>query len=502
MSAPPRPFSISRHAGFSWPLIVGALLYLALLALGNNTLGDPDTYWHLATGNWMLENRAIPVRDAFSHSMPGAPWVSHEWLSEVLIAIAYQAGGWAMVATLAAFAFATTLGLLTRFLLRELEPAHALMFVALAVILTAFHLHARPHVLAMPLMVAWTAHLVRASEERKAPSLWLLPLMALWANLHGGFTLGLALAVFFAGEALLGARRGAGWRQTAGAWAAFLALATASALLTPHGIDGILATWKIMTSSSQQLKYIGEWLPTSFYGFQPLELWLGIGMATALHQGLRLPLTRLVLLLGLLHMALHHGRYVELIGLLVPLFLAAPLAGQWRERAAKQPQAAPLDRIFLALTQPARFATVSVVAAALLLVTVMASWLGQYRPNEGISPAAALAAARQANLTGPVLNDYDFGGYLIFSGVRTFIDGRSEMYGDDFFREYMDAVSLKDSAALPKLLEKHRIQWTLLHTGTAAAALMDHLPGWRRLYGDKLAVVHARKARAEGEAQP
>ena len=67
------------------------------------------------------------------------------------------------------------------------------MFVAAALALTMPHLLARPHVLAMPVMLAWVGGLVAAADRRGAPSFWLLPLMALWANLHGGFVFGLVL---------------------------------------------------------------------------------------------------------------------------------------------------------------------------------------------------------------------------------------------------------------------------------------------------------------------
>jgi len=493
--------SRGRYAGVSWPIIVGCLAYLGFLAYGKGLLGDPDTYWHVAAGRWILDHGAVPFQDPFSHTMRGAPWTAHEWLSEVILALAHQAGGWAGVVAIAALAFASTLAILTRFLLKNLDPVHVLMFVAFAAMMAAPHLHARPHVLAMPLMVVWTAHLARAGDRGTTPSFWLLPVMALWANLHGGFTLGLALSLAFALEGVLSARKINQTAKAAKSWGLFVGLSFISALLTPHGIKGILFTLQIL-GGSYALDHIGEWQSPNFHIIQPLEMWLLFGLAVALHQGLRLPVMRLVLLLGLLHLALKHGRNIELIGLLTPLFLAAPLARQWREKAAAGRQLAKVDLFFQALARPARHRTAAVTMAGLALITLLAVQLDTLRPEETATPSAAVEAARKAGLTGPVLNEYGLGGYLIYAGIPPFIDGRADMYGDDFLKEYMEAVSLKSPDGLPKLLQKYRIEWTLMPPESPAVALLDHLPEWRRLYADKVAVVHVRKAAPDKKREP
>ena len=151
-TAPTIP-STSRVTGLSWPLIMGCLIYLGFLAYGNLLLGDGDTYWHIAAGRWIIEHAIVPVHDPFSHTMQGSPWTAHEWLSEVIMALTYQAFGWAGVIMLTAAAFAGAIAILTRFLLKNFEPVHALIFAALAVMMTAPHLLARPHALAMPLLV-------------------------------------------------------------------------------------------------------------------------------------------------------------------------------------------------------------------------------------------------------------------------------------------------------------------------------------------------------------
>lgn len=84
------------------------------------------------------------------------------------------------------------------------------------------------------------------------------------------------------------------------------------------------------------------------------------------------------------------------------------------------------------------------------------------------------------------------GGYLITRNIKSFIDGRAELYGERFVLDYFDAVEGKNVDTLLRLLETYRIDATLLNTTVPAARIMDHLPGWKRLYADDIAVVHVR----------
>ena len=477
---------------FSWPLIVGALVYFFLLLRGYGLLRDDDTYLHIATGHWMFQHRFIPTHDPFSHTMPNTPWTAHEWLSQVLLASAHDLGGWTGVVAITALAFAAALALLTRALLKSMEPVHALMFAALPLIMTANHLSARPHILAMPMMMLWAIELVRASESGRAPGLWLLPVMTLWANLHGGFTLGLALAFVFALEALLACKHTPYFASTAKSWALFIALAIVSALITPHGIRGISFTWQLLFEQSYALARISEWQSPNFHIFQPLEIWLLCGLALVIHKGFKLPPIRLLLLLGLLHLALKHVRYIELLGLLAPLFFATPFAAQWRQSMLAQKNVETVDRFFRRLATPAGKGAVMLAFGFLLLLT---QWIAHARPPQPPDSSSLVKAIRtvhEAGVEGTVLNYNGWGGYLIYAGIPPFIDGRSDMYKDDFLKEYLEALALTTSDGLEDLLAKYKIKWTLLQPGSPAVALLDHLPGWRRLYADEMAVVHVR----------
>jgi hypothetical protein len=217
-----------------------------------------------------------------------------------------------------------------------------------------------------------------------------------------------------------------------------------------------------------------------------------------LSLGWRLPPTRVVIVLLLLHMALQHGRHGEPFGFIAPLLLAPALAPQLAERLGRRPLTA-LDRGMAELAKPANARGIVVAGAVLLALTAAKLHGGVDRDTDKFTPTAALAAVQADGVTGPVLNDYGFGGYLIFAGIKPFIDGRY-LYGDAFIKRYVEATAVFGNQ-LPALLDEYGITWTLLHPKTPAVSLLDHLPGWRRLYADDTAVVHMREDQVGRNAQ-
>jgi hypothetical protein len=465
------------------PVALGmaAACYFLLLALGGRLLNDADTYWQIAVGDWILGHGAMPHADTFSWTMAGAPWISSQWLAQTAFAQVFAIGGWAGVVVLSAATIAAAFGLLTRILLERLTPGPALVLAVGGFVLASPHMVARPHVLAFPVMVVWTAGLVRALDARRAPSFALLPLMTLWANLHGGFTLGLALMAPCALEAIWTAAR-ADRVHVSMRWGLFGVLALIAACVTPYGPESILVTRRIL-GLGEALSLIGEWRPQDFATFGAFELCLLAGFGFALLRGLTLPPVRLLVVLGLVHMAIAHVRNGEVLGLLAPLFLAAPLAPKLNSREPAAEHGSCLAPSALLLTL--------VVAATAIMTEAMT-----YRPRAAITPAAAVSAVKASGKT-HLLNSYDFGGYLIAHGVKPFIDGRTELYGEAFFVRHHRALRLNDIGTFLDLLRDKAIDVTLLAPGTPAIALLDRMKGWRRVYADGIAVVHVRTAAGE-----
>ncbi len=471
------------------PLWVGVAIYALFLLAGNRLLIDPDTMWQITVGQWILDHRAVPETDVYSFTMRGQPWISTQWLAQVAYAKTHAMFGWSGPVVLAAGAIAATFALLAGFLSRRLSDSTTLVFIAAALALTVPHLLARPHVLALPVMVAWVGGMISAADRRGVPSFWLLPLMALWANLHGGFVFGLVLMAPIALDAVLSADAKAR-PSLALRWAAFAVAALALGCCTPYGWNSLLASQKILALGAA-LPLIMEWRPADFGSVGALEVCLLLGIGLALFRGVRLPPLRIVLLLGLLHMALAQARAAEILALLAPLILAAPLAKQIGGAELTNSTAAP----------PRRGVLFAAVAVALMAGTVAYASVHRFEPHTSGSPVAAVAALKKLNLS-RVFNDYDFGGYLIANGVAPFIDGRTELYGEKFFIDHNAASGLMQPDNLFRLLEQYGIEATLMRTQSAATKLLDHIDGWQKVYADDIATIHLRKSGALHSAAP
>lgn len=456
---------------------LAALVLAAVVLFAPPVLNDPDTYWHLAAGQWILDHGRVPHVDVFSYSRPGIPWVAHEWLSEVLMALAWRAGGWAgMLVPLAAAAGAAA-WLLVRSLSRALGGVTLLMVSVLAIGCMAPSLLARPQLFMLPMLLLWTGAMMRAREEQRAPPLATALLMTVWANLHGSYVFGFLVAGAFGLDALLEEkdRRWATIRD----WGLFGLATFAAALVTPHGLAGLTYPFQVMGMTS--LPNIVEWRSADFSEPSLFELAMLATVFVCLSRGVRVRIAPLLLLLGLLYMSLQHSRHQLVLAALAPLILAEPLA----RALGQKPASAPVRLLVLIPT---------LAAAAVLFAVRLAVPLT--RTDGPASPIAALAHVPASLAAQPVFNDYDFGGYLIFKGVRPFIDGRSDMYGDAFTQAYFRAIK-PDRALFAGILQRNRVAWTLMAPGNPAVAVLDQA-GWRRLYADRYAVVQQRPAQNGG----
>jgi hypothetical protein len=443
--------------------LVTALAAFALAALSPGLLNDGDTYWHIRAGEWMLAHHAVLRADVFSYTVAGQPWHTAEWLAEVVMALTW-AGGWAGEHLLFACASGLTAGVVGWFVRKRVDAMPALLVTVLGLCCITGSLLARPHLLALPLLAIWTAGLVAAREKNEAPRWWLIVVMPLWANLHGSFAFGLALAVALAVEAVAEDRK-----QIAG-WCLFVAAAIASALLTPFGVAGLLFPFKL--SAMHGLAHIGEWQPSDFSTLSPFAIALLSALFLLGRGQVRVPPLRLLILIGLTGLALLHGRHQMLVGICAPILLAPSLAKSW-------PAKNESGKWLFALLAAAGFAAVIVARLALPVV----------RGDDPVSPVTALAHVPRFVRETPVLNAYEFGGALIWNGVPTFIDSRADLYGDIFLQNYA-AINAPDQDALAAALAYYHVRWTIFPVGAPVVKLLDAQPGWHRYYQDKLAVVH------------
>ena len=492
MSTVPLRLPEPQAWGLSWPLLVGVAALLIPTLLGVRVLSDPDTYWHIAAGRWMVKHGSIPTHDPFSFSMPGVFWLAHEWGAELLIFSMYRLAGWQSLVLLVAVCFSLTLSYLTRFLLARMRAPHALLLTGVAGFHLLPNLLARPHVLVWPLTAVWVGTLVQSSEGRRVPPWWLLVVLLLWANLHASFIIGLGFAAALAVESVLTA--GEARLHITKGWALFILASVACVLLNPQGYHAILFPFDLMRMETV-LATINEWRPPNFPGPQLLDLWLLLTAGLAFSGRVRLSWIRLALVIGLTDMAQQHQRNIALLGLIAPLLLALAAGMRWRATPRSGNDAVALDRWLRALAAPARRLSLCLSIAIAAFVAVTSVRILNPQPAALVTPRVALDALLATGTQGPILNGYGFGGYLIFRGIPVFIDGRADMYGDAFVRENFQALWLaaEDGPDLVNLLGRYHVNATLLSPNTPALKLLDRLPQWRRVYSDKIAVVHVRR---------
>lgn len=482
-----RSFTQQTAFHFSWPLVVALCSALGILGLSSyQTLGDPDTLLHIRIGQWIIEHSSVPRVDVFSHSLAGEKWVAHEWLSEIILATVYRFGGWGGLVLLATFCLSITLAYLMHYLQEKMPPIYALLFVAFTFFALSTHLLARPHVLVWPLLVIWAGSLMNAQEEGRAPSLWLIVIMILWVNLHGSFIFGLGLILPIAVQAVINSapqlRVTVIWN-----WSLFFGMASISCLLNPQGIAG--AVFPLQILNLQHLSVINEWMPYQFKGVNPLEMLLFIYLLLALLGLLRLPIMRIVMLLGLIHMALTHNRYVSILGLVSPLLIATSF-GQSYAAKFKDVKQSKLDQFFLRFTNNAGYYAICIAMLIISIAALWGSYRGRYVPPPSITANAAIDAFQASNHSGLVLNDYKFGGALIFRNIPVFVDGRADLYDEKIMGPYIEAVIDGKSSAIEKIIIQYQITWALLSPDSPAVTFFDNKKAWQRYYADSDAVIY------------
>ncbi|CAN7430014.1 hypothetical protein [Bosea sp. LjRoot237] len=470
-------------------LLAAAIMATILLVRTPALLQDPDSWWHIRVGLDMLATRVFPTIDSYSHSFAGQPWIAKEWLSQALLALAYKGAGWNGVVLAIVAAISLTVFLLAWQFGEALKPSIALALALSLALLSAFVFTARPHVFTLPIIVVWTACLFRSAGAGRPPGFGLLVLLWLWANLHASFTLGFVIAAFAGLEILI--RYRLAQPRLLAQWCIFGALCPLVSLINPYGLKAILATFTV-AGANEAVPLITEWRPFNASATPLNEAALLLMLLGLLVSGLRIGLARALFVLFALHLYLAHERFVYVFFLLVPVVLAVQVAEQFPAlsiRTWMTEQRDGLERFLLGHYRLAFGVSVALVMGTGVVLTRGPA----IEPSQKTSAKDALAFAAQRGLSGPVLNSYEFGGTLIFHGVKTFIDGRTDQLFLNGFTQADDATGR--SAGKPLLqtqLRKYGVDWALLSAGDNRIPFFEELPGWTRAYSDRYAVIYTR----------
>jgi hypothetical protein len=466
-----------------------------------NADGDPSLHWRI--GDWMIKNHAIIHTDHFSHTRPGAPLVSKEWLSEVLFAAAGNLFGWNGIVLLSAALIATCLWLLHRLLLAEgNELLLSTGLVLLAAMACSMHWLARPHLMTHLLAVIFLWQL-RAYDRGRLPAmrvfLVLVPLMMLWANLHGAFFTGFVLiGVFLVGNLFAD-------RRKAGTLLAVLAGCVLASLINPNG-------WRLHVHILEFLhtplvaKFANEFRSPNFHsgGMTGFALQLLVLAVVLIVVRPRLSSTEILLIGVWGFFALHAVRNVPVFALVVTPILAEHLNAFLRE-VRESIGVRLYRRVSAVIGAVDRGAGGAILVAgavvAMLFVAAKPRWLGsepivttEILTNRFPVAAAQFLSAHPEAVRGEMFNDYGWGGYLMLAlpERKVFVDGRNDFYGEELVKDFKTADG--PQPGWEAVFEKYNVGWTILPAKHALNTVLGLYPGWKVVYTDEVAAVRARIA--------
>ncbi len=467
----------------SMALIITAHLCYASAEL----LKDPDNWWQVKVGLDILASRSFPAIDTYSYTFAGQPWIAKEWLGQVLLATGYNAFGWSGVLFVTISAVASMIFILTWYLSAALKPMVTIATVLAITVLAGSVYNARPLIFSLPIIALWTAVLFRAARDRQPPPFWLLTLIVLWANLHATFTFGFVIAAF-AGLDLLSRVRLSQPKILAN-WIAFGLLCPLASMINPYGLQAILATFTV-ASGNEAVPFIMEWNPFNARTDHFSETALLTVVAALLLTGTRIRWTYAAFFIFTLHLFLAYSRFQYLWLLLAPIVLSADIAQQFPALSMQKWMTEAHDALERAIVKYARQISVAIVACWFAVAMIFLNF-SAVTPSDTVSASGALTFARAHNLSGNVLNSYNFGGTLIFHGIKTYVDGRTDqLFLDGFSNRAAEMGTPAGKPILLQEIEERAIKWALLTPDDSRIAFFNELPGWRKAYQDEFAFVY------------
>jgi hypothetical protein len=499
---------------FSSRRLVAFVLLASIFTMTAGAITDPDFWWHLRTGQLICETHAIPRADVFSFTAQGKEWVTHEWLTEVLMYATYRAAGWAGLVALFSLVTTAALWLVERRAVRR--GAHQLVACA-ATLLAALAMMpiwgVRPQMISFLFASVFVfvldgyARSVETDDEltqpdqatsrtKRAP--WLLvPLMVVWANAHAGFALGLALiALVCAGVALDELmRQGASLMRErvrrARARTRPLCLVFVACLavvpLNPSGWR--LFSYPFETLGSRSMQYIIEWLSPDFHqpNAQAFALLLLVTFIALACSPKRAKASDVLLLSVAAYASLRGWRNIPFFAL-----VAAPMLAEHAWEISKN---ACVSRRVAVGARPAaslilNFVALVCVPLGLCVLRVSSTTINQPAVEAEKYPAAAVEFLRGHDEAGALFNAYGFGGYLVwklYPARLVFIDGRADVYGDALVEEYLSAENGEPSWRAT--LDKYKVGAVMIRPDAALASLLREDGRWEKVFEDKQAVI-------------
>lgn len=426
----------------SIPFIVFAALFAYRApSLSGSGVTDPDYYWHLGYGEWILANSQLPKVDFWSWTFDGRSYRLTQWLGEVVMALAHQLAGEIGTSTLAALLVTLTMAASYRTARCFLDNRLAALAIAVSCNAILVSLACRPHQfthLGLALLT-WIISSYQTGNRRAL--YWIPPLMAVWVNLHGGYAFGLTylgvIIVCSAMESYACRDIGALHHMV---FPLFIATAVglAATLLNPYGWGAWQYAIEIAGMKSASAGIVDEWAVTNIKTDVGLNFFMVISVMCAAMTMTRQRPTLSQVLTALALSAI--GWSAVRLSLMVTVLMVPLIAAAMRQTAfydlvfdgnsRRYDQNIPIGRALA-------------IIAAVLAISVSVSMVDETTKRHVATkmPEAEVAFLRTHNISGKILNAPEIGGYLIRKlGAKVSIDTRLDLYGDRALFEYLFAM--------------------------------------------------------------
>jgi hypothetical protein len=464
--------------------------------LASRPLSDGDFWWHLKTGQFIVQNHSIPHNDFFSFTNFGKSWVTHEWLSEVIFYLIYSRFGFNALIFIFAILTATAFWLV--FKRCESHAFIAGFATFIGVWSTLPTIGVRPRVFTLLFASVFLFVLSRYARRGEGRGIWLLvPLMVLWVNLHAGYIMGFVLiGVTIVGVLLDGWSEGETLKNQ---WsrlknlALLLGVCLVSVNLNPHGPRIYLFPFEFFFSPVQQ-EYVIDWLSPNFHdpAALPLAMLILLTIAAIAISPKRIKLSELLLFICTLYATLKSNRHMAIFAL-----VAAPLLATYFQHW--------VDSTLLAKSfgssRPPTTGPRAIFFAVLLLIPILALVVRLktqiYSPPKqdrvGV-PLLAVEFMKDNQVVGNTFTDPNiWSGYLIWTmpSNPVYIDGRIDMYGDSFVKNYVDITH--GLADWREPFTQYSVKNVILSPDSALRLQLQNSPEWEKVYQDEMALVFKRR---------
>ena len=483
--------------------ILVIIVIFILFAIKSYFRLDPDFGWHIKMGEFIL-NSGIPLTDPFSYTMPSYPFVDHEWLTNILVFLGYKNIGWVGLGI--AFSLITVLSLLTAFKFDFKKKYFTLPFILSAGVLLGF-IGIRPQVISW-LFFAVLVFIFLAKNYSQKVKFFIPPFFLIWANLHGGFILGLFIFLIFIFTNFYSQKR------TNFTILIIFILSCVITLLNPYGIN--LHKEILISIFDSSLRFsIYEWMPAIF-SYSPI-VWIYVSISIALFYKYRASFT-------LFEKATYIFLFISGISSVRNLPLWAIFASFVLFKSSLLFENDIMRFKFGLERLNKAYYFLVVFSFFALIFPIIIDLPGLSAINESnFYPDKAVNYLKKSPSQGQVLSEYGWGGYLIwkYPEKKTFIDGRMPSWrrsrspkgeSNYAFKEYKALmngdVSLKTEA------EKYNIDTILLPSFkeeklNPIAKILDKLElklekegkygniykqvkkeGWKLVYEDQTSVIY------------